>query len=572
MIGDMIDDYNRFFSSNGKREVLVVDDEVVNREILGNMLSREFNVLYAVNGKDALREIRDHKSTLSIILLDLKMPVMDGFEVMEALRDVDDEDHEEFEDIPVLVMTSDEGAEVTCLEAGAIDFINKPLNHPDVVLARIRKTIELKESIKTIKLTERADMTGLLTKNFFYTYAAQFDRHHPDTHTDAIAININNFHLINELYGRKAGDSVLMHMAAYLKEVRDKTGCIVSRVEGDLFFMYMPTGTVDYDMLSEEIDAHFDKFPDIAVRIRSGIYRDVDKSIEMERRFDRAVQAANTIKGDYGVSIGYYDAETHNRKLYEARLINDFDDALAAGEFQLYFQPKYNIDKEEPYLASAEALIRWKHPSLGMISPGIFIPLFEKNGLIKKLDFWIWREAIKYMSEWKEKYGKEITLSINISRVDLYSHNLVSYIDENLNRYGVSKDHLYLEITESAYTENTDQLMSVVKKLQEDGFRIEMDDFGTGYSSLAMLAQVPVDIIKLDMRFVEGMHESDKQEKMIRLIMDIARYLDIRVIAEGVEDKETVDFLKSVGCNTIQGFYFSKPLPEEEFVTKFTEE
>ena len=195
MIGDMIDDYNRFFSSNGKREVLVVDDEVVNREILGNMLSREFNVLYAVNGKDALREIRDHKSTLSIILLDLKMPVMDGFEVMEALRDVDDEDHEEFEDIPVLVMTSDEGAEVTCLEAGAIDFINKPLNHPDVVLARIRKTIELKESIKTIKLTERADMTGLLTKNFFYTYAAQFDRHHPDTHTDAIAININNFHL-----------------------------------------------------------------------------------------------------------------------------------------------------------------------------------------------------------------------------------------------------------------------------------------------------------------------------------------------------------------------------------------
>ena len=572
MIQDMIDDYNRFFSRNGKREVLVVDDEIVNRELLGNMLNREFDVLYAENGKEALDIIREHKSTLSIILLDLKMPVMDGFEVMDVLADVNDEDHEELEDIPILVLTSDEGAEVSCLEAGATDFINKPLTHPDVVLARIRKTIELKESIKTIKLTERADMTGLLTKNFFYTYAAQFDQHHPDTSTDAIAININNFHLINELYGRKAGDNVLMHMAAYLKEVRDKTGCIVSRVEADQFFVYMPSGVVDYEVLSDEIDAHFDKFPDIAVSIRSGIYKDVDKTIEMERRFDRAVQAANIIKGDYNAAISYYDMDTHNRKLYEARLINDFDEALANNEFILYFQPKYNIESEVPYLASAEVLIRWKHPTLGMISPGVFIPLFENNGLIKKLDFWIWKQAIKYMSEWKEKYGREITLSINISRVDLYSHNLISYIDDAMKEYGVHKDKLYLEITESAYTENTDQLMSIVDRLQADGYRIEMDDFGTGYSSLAMLAQVPVDIIKMDMRFVEGMHESDKQEKMIRLIMDIARYLDIRVIAEGVEDKETVDFLKSVGCNTIQGFYFSKPLPEEEFVAKFTEE
>ncbi len=562
----MLKSHEKFHSVNGKRQILIVDDEQVNRELLGFMATSDFEVLYATNGEEALRVMRKYAKTLSIVLLDLKMPVMDGFEVMDIMRK-----DPELSDIPILVLTSEESAEVDCLHLGATDFILKPFHQPEVVIARIQKTIELAEDKKIIEQTEREDMTGLFTGSFFYNYADQFDRFHTDMKMDAVAVNINNFHLINELYGRNAGDRVLSHMGAYLKDLRDRTNCIVARVEADQFLIYMPNGVVNYQELSDDIDTHFDKFPDISVSIRSGIYMDVDKSIEIQRRFDRAIQAANTIKGDYDTPIAYYDAEIHERKLYEARLVNEFDQALADNEFQLYFQPKYNIDKDEPYLASAEALIRWNHPTLGMISPGVFIPLFERNSLIKKLDFWIWKQAIECMRAWKEIMGKEIALSINISRVDLYSHDLISYLDDTLKANGVSKDKLYLEITESAYTENTDQLMAVVTRLREDGFRIEMDDFGTGYSSLAMLAQVPVDIIKMDMRFVEGLKETEKQEKMIRLIMDIAGFLDIGVIAEGVEDKETVDFLKSVGCTTIQGFYFSRPLPEEEFVKKFTE-
>ena len=562
----MLTSHVKFHSVNGKRQILIVDDEQVNRELLGYIAASNFDVLYASDGVSALKLMEENAHTLSLVLLDLNMPEMDGFQVMSKMME-----NEALKNLPVLVMTSEEDAEIDCLKLGAADFIAKPFRAPEVVIARMQRTIELYEDRTTIQATERDDLTGLFTRDYFFNYTTQYDMYHPEAKMDAISVNINNFHLINELYGREAGDNVLHHMGMYLLDLRDKTGATIARIEADRFLIYIPSGAVNYEEISEDIDKHFDTFPDIHVRVRSGIYRDVDKSIEMERRFDRAMQAANTIKDDYKVNIAYYDESIHQKRLFDMQLIDEFDEALEQGQFQLYFQPKYNIEGETPYLTSAEALIRWVHPVHGMISPGVFIPLFESNGLITKLDFWIWKKAIQCIADWKKKYNKDITLSINISRVDLYNHNLVSYLEDNLEQYGVSKDQVYLEITESAYSEETNQLVNVVDKLRGDGFKIEMDDFGTGYSSLAMLAKVPVDVIKMDMLFVSGMHSNEKRETMIQLVMDIAKYLKIRTVAEGVEDKETVDFLKSVGCSIIQGYYFSKPLPEEEFVKKFNE-
>ena len=562
----MLTSHVKFHSVNGKRQILIVDDEQVNRELLGYIAASNFDVLYASDGVSALKLMEENAHTLSLVLLDLNMPEMDGFQVMSKMME-----NEALKNLPVLVMTSEEDAEIDCLKLGAADFIAKPFRAPEVVIARMQRTIELYEDRTTIEATERDDLTGLFTRDYFFNYTAQYDMYHPDAKMDAISVNINNFHLINELYGREAGDNVLHHMGMYLLGLRDKTGATIARIEADQFLIYIPSGVVNYEEISEDIDKHFDTFPDIHVRVRSGIYRDVDKSIEMERRFDRAMQAANTIKDDYKVNIAYYDESIHQKRLFDMQLIDEFDEALEQGQFQLYFQPKYNIEGETPFLTSAETLIRWVHPVRGMISPGVFIPLFESNGLITKLDFWIWKKAIQCIADWKKKYNKDITLSINISRVDLYNHNLVSYLEDNLEEYGVSKDQVYLEITESAYSEETNQLVNVVDKLRGDGFKIEMDDFGTGYSSLAMLAKVPVDVIKMDMLFVSGMHSNEKRETMIQLVMDIAKYLKIRTIAEGVEDKETVDFLKSVGCSIIQGYYFSKPLPEEDFVKKFNE-
>ena len=563
----MITEDARFHSASGKRRILIVDDEQVNRELLGFIAARDYEVLYASNGKDALDIMRKEVETLSLVLLDLKMPGMDGFEVLSVMKE-----DPQLNELPVLVLTSEESAEVECLRMGASDFIVKPFEEADVVIARMERTIELYEDRKIILETEREDMTGLFTRNYFYSYADKYDRFHQGDKMDAVALNIDSFHLINELYGRQAGDNVLQHMGVYLRDLRDRTGCMAARTLADQFLLYVPSGKVNYDDLCADLAQHFDAFPDIKVRIRFGIYMDVDKSIEIERRFDRAVQAQNTIHDDYNTSVAYYDAKIHEQKLREAQLLSGFEEAIKEEQFVLYFQPKYNIEGKAPFITSAEVLVRWIHPQLGMISPGEFIPLFEKNGLIQRLDRYIWKKAIMYMASWKEKYGRDISLSVNISRMDLYNHDLIGYLERLLKEYGINSDKLFLEILESAYMDNSGQLITIVENMRTEGFTVEMDDFGTGYSSLAMLAQVPVDVIKMDMSFVRGMQSDDKREKMIGLIIDIAKYLDIRVVAEGVEDKKTVDFLKTVGCNIIQGYYFSKPLPEEEFVKKFMEE
>lgn len=563
----MLSDVARFHSVNEKRRILIVDDEQVNRELLGFIAAKDYDVLYASDGESALEVMHREAKTLSLVLLDLKMPGMDGLTVLSIMKE-----DPELAEIPVLVLTSEESAELECLKKGAADFIKKPFGQAEVVIARMEKTIELYEDRNIILETEREDKTGLFTRNYFYSYSEKYDRFHEKEKMDAVAVNIDNFHLINELYGRIAGDNILQHLGLFIKDLRDEKGCIAARVQADQFLIYISSGKVDYDKFAAEANEHFDSFPDIKVKVRCGVYIDVDKTIEIERRFDRAIQAQNTIHGDYNTSVAYYDSMIHEKRLREARLLAEFDNALDEGQFELYFQPKYNIEGDVPFLTSAEALVRWKHPTLGMISPGEFIPLFEKNGLIQRLDMYIWDRAIKHMASWEKDYGKKICLSVNISRMDMYNHSLIGYIEGSLERNGLGRDRLYLEILESAYMENSDQLIEVVEHMRRDGFTVEMDDFGTGYSSLAMLAQVPVDVIKLDMSFVRGMSSDDRRETMIRLIMDIARHLNIRVVAEGVEDKKTVEFLKEAGCNIIQGFYFSKPLPEAEFIKKFNEE
>ncbi len=557
----MLKSHVKFHSIAGKRLVLIVDDEIVNREMLRNIVQNDFDVVMAEDGEEAVEKIKEHGDLLSLILLDLNMPKMGGYDVIQWLKSSDD-----YVNIPVIVLTGDKHAEVDSLTMGAADFLTKDPLVPEVVLTRMQKTIELYEDRSIIQSTEREDLTGLFNKEYFYRYSEQFDTFHSELIMDAVFIDINHFHLINELYGRKAGDEVLIHLSDYLKDLREKTRCIAGRVEADKFFVYIEHGKVSYTTMAEEINSHFDDFRDIHVRVRCGIYQNVDKSFDIETRFDRAVQAANTIKGNYSKSIARYDNETFQKKMFEDRLITEMDEAMATHQFYLNFQPKYNVHGEEPVLASAEVLVRWDHPELGRISPGQFIPIFEHNGLIQKLDFYIWDRALECAGRWRKEHGIELPLSVNVSRMDLYNSSLIDFIIEKLIDYDISKKNLYLEITESAYMDDSAQLIEIINSLRAEGFKIEMDDFGTGYSSLNMLADVPVDVLKMDMRFVQNLNSSEKQETMIRLIMDIAKYLKMEVVAEGVEDKEQVDFLRSVGCDVIQGYYFSKPLAEKEFV------
>jgi len=544
-----------------RRLVLVVDDEYVNRQLLGYIMSEEYDVVYAQNGKEALEIIREHQETLSLILLDLMMPEMTGFELMEIVRTDD-----RLRRIPIIVLTSEEDAEVQCLKLGAVDFIKKPYDMPEVILARVWRIIELSEDKQIIEAAEKDELTGLYSREFFFEYSKEMDKYHSDLDMDVVTLNIERFHLINELYGRAFGDCVLQMIADMIQTFlsTDVMG-IGSRSEADMFYIYC-THCDDYEAIMERFLnglAGVSRTP--RIRLRMGVYESADRHIDIERRFDRSKTACNTIRGIYNKTVAYYDKQLHDTSIFQERIINDIHEALEQKQLKVYFQPKYGIQSDEPALKSAEALIRWEHPEFGLVSPGAFIPLFEENGLIQMVDYYVWKETAAQIRQWKDKFGVTLPISVNVSRIDIYDPNLEEKLIELLAEQGLEPKDLYLEITESAYSEDAKQLVEVVESLRKRGFKIEMDDFGSGYSSLNMLTVLPIDVLKLDMKFIRKMQEDATSLRLIELIMDIAEFLDVPVVAEGVEVREQCEILRKMGCQLIQGYYFSKPVPPEEF-------
>ncbi|MCR5137671.1 MAG: amino acid permease [Oscillospiraceae bacterium] len=546
-----------------KRHILIVEDEAINQMILGNMLSEEYDVLYASNGIEALEQVKAHKDDLAIVLLDLQMPKMSGMEVLKVMKE-----EEELRSVPVIVMTADQSAEVDCLKIGAIDFIPKPYPSFEIIQARVNRCIELSEQRNIIQSTERDRLTNLLNLDYFLRYVRMFDQHYHNVPMDAIVLDVNHFRLLNERYGKQYGDGVLSRLGRRIRQISREVGGVCCRRGADTFFIYCPHRE-DYEsildkasegLVDEDVSAN-------RVRLRMGVYSQVDKAQQIERRFEYAKIAANTVKSGFRKAIGIYDTKMHEAELYRERLLEDFKPSLENNRFMVYFQPKYDIRPENPVLASAEALVRWDHPELGLISPGVFIPLLEDNGLILELDQFVWREAAARIREWKDRFGFSVPVSVNVSRIDMLTPNLKNIFKEILEDNNISPDDLMLEITESAYTGDSDQVISTAKDLRGMGmgFRIEMDDFGTGYSSLSMLSHLPIDALKLDMSFIRSAFGENRDVRMIELIIDIADYLHVPVVAEGVETQEQYLVLKAMGCEYVQGYYFSKPVPPEVF-------
>jgi len=544
-----------------KRTVLVVDDEQINRELLGTLLEDDYRVLYAADGQEALDIAGKRADDISLILLDLLMPVMSGMVVLRKLKD-----SPELSRIPVIVMTADHEAEVASLELGAFDFIPKPYPMRSVILARVRRIIELSEDRQIIQVTERDALTGLFNREYFYNYIAAFDQHHKGMAMDAVVVDINRFHIVNERYGRAYADRILRRIGDTLRALVQASGGMACRREADTFLVYRPHGG-DCEAMFERLSAAVVDGDDTAnrVRLRMGVYPNVDKSVEIEQRFDRASIAADTIRGNYTQSIAVYDDRLHEAELFAAQLTEDFEQAITEGQFKVYYQPKYDIRPDAPVLASAEALIRWQHPRLGLVSPGVFIPLFEENGMIQRLDHYVWGQAAAQVRDWKARFGLSIPVSVNVSRVDMFDPQIASTFETLLKINSLAPEELIPEITESAYTDNEALIISTVQRLRTMGLRVEMDDFGTGYSSLGMISRLPLDALKLDMTFVRSAFSDKGDTRMIELIIDIAEYLGVPTIAEGVETREQVDALKIMGCDYVQGYYFSKPVPPEEF-------
>ena len=547
-----------------KKTVLIVDDSDINRRILSGLLAPEYDLLEAGNGREALGRLQENTGAVSCILLDLVMPVMDGFELLKAMSG-----KEEYKNIPVIVETGSSGeeSEVNALSLGAWDFITKPYNG-GIIRFRLRNAIERSQlsAFKRLKyLAEYDPLTEIYNKPKFFKKTQEMLGASPNEAFVFVRLDIDRFSLINSFFGADAGDGLLRHIAQCLRVSPFGGPYAYGRMEADIFaacFSYSDKDAVIgyLERLRDQIKAYKRSF-DIAPVF--GVFYLDDPALDVSEMLDRATLAAKTRKGNCVEPAAVYDPEMSRRLEKEQEIINEMASALEQDQFCLYLQPKYSLETNAP--VGAEALVRWRHPEKGLIPPGVFIPVFEKNGFISKLDYAMWEAVCRLLQKWLREGRDPAPLSVNVSRVDLYNPQIVRIISELTDRYGIPPRLLELELTESAYIDNPSMMQTMVEQLHEKGFTVMMDDFGSGYSSLSVLKDIRVDMLKIDTRFFDDAHVAGRGENIVASIVRMAKWLNIPAVAEGVEREEQVDFLRSVGCDYVQGFYFARPMPIDEY-------
>lgn len=550
-----------------RKKILVVEDNEFNRALLVEILSSQYETLEAENGKVGLEILEREKEAVSLILLDIVMPVMNGYEFLNALKA-----NPAIASIPVIVTTQNEGEndEIAALERGASDFVAKPYK-AKVILRRVASIIHLRENATMLNLFQKDRTTGLLSKEYFCQQAEKILRSNPDKTYDIICSDVENFKLINDAFGMQGGNKVLKTMGGICQKSTDTLGGICSRFHADQFVSMIEHTEGYSDELYEALTAETREKCGISnIVIKWGIYQTGDRKISVEQMYDWALQGARSIKGQYGRYYAFYDDKLRSEMLRDQAILDCMEEALEQGQFQVKLQPKYKA--AGGLFTDAEALVRWCHPEWGMQSPAVFIPLFERNGFITKLDQYVWEKVCQLMQQWDKEGLEPVNISINVSRADVYNVNLVDTLLDLVKRYNIAPKRLHLEITESVYTESPEDIIQNVTRLREKGFVVEMDDFGSGYSSLNMLNRMPMDILKLDMQFIRTEMEMPESRRTLRYIIGLAHWLNLSVVAEGVETKEQLEHLRNLGCDYIQGYYLAKPMDPADFEELFRQQ
>ncbi|MBQ9118835.1 MAG: EAL domain-containing protein [Lachnospiraceae bacterium] len=412
-------------------------------------------------------------------------------------------------------------------------------------------------------LAEHDILTGLYNRQMFYAKARELVEGAVEPY-DIVTINMEHFKVVNELYGTQEGDRILIRLAEILgEELQDSKG-VSGRLAADNFVVCMPTAA-NTPEFRRSIQDKIKEYPlNIRIAIRFGIYHIKDTTREISNMCDKANLAADSIKNNYHINEATYSGKHREKMLSEQGILNDMDEALGAGHFLMYLQPKNLLENGK--IVGCEALVRWKHPERGMISPGEFIPIFEQNGFITRLDHYIWEEACKFIRYCMDNNYPVIPVSVNVSRMNFYDLKVADYLKDLVKKYDIDPKYLELEVTESAYIGDANQLFNTQKELQDSGFRFLMDDFGSGYSSLNTLKDLPVDVLKLDLRFLQTEKVAGRSKIILSSVMHMAQELQMPVIAEGLETEEQLQLLRKIGCKTGQGYYFSKPVSVEEFL------
>lgn len=422
----------------------------------------------------------------------------------------------------------------------------------------------LQRENRNLKYIEEYDqLTGIYNKNKFFRETSKILKENLDCQFVIVRLDIQHFKIINDIFGSREGDKILCYIAKRINEIVKmyKIGSCC-RMEGDIFYICFPYTEEKTSEIIERLQRIIlDYEINFELMLYFGLYVIEDHYMPIDLMCDRANLALRTVKGNYVTRYAFYDESLRRKIIHEQEIVREMNDALINNQFQIYLQPKYHLANNK--IIGAEALVRWIHPEKGIIPPMEFIPIFEQNGFIMKLDYYVWEMACKLLRKWIDEGRNIKPISVNVSKVNLYNPNLCDNIINLVKKYNISPKLLELELTESAYTDNPDLLNGIMTKLQSYGFTIMMDDFGSGYSSLNMLKDVSVDILKIDLRFLSGEDKTGRGGNILASVIRMAKWLNLPVIAEGIETKEQADFLLSIGCIDGQGYYFAKPMPVE---------
>ncbi|CZR81460.1 TPA: EAL domain-containing protein [Clostridioides difficile] len=437
-----------------------------------------------------------------------------------------------------------------------------------VFIAIIFYIIYIKKSNEKeiLSLAYEDKVTYIGNQNKFYRECSKYLLDKPSLNYIIVYFDINNFKMINDTFGYEFGDNLLITIAKALKEELTE-GEVYARLSSDYFAIFC-----DYkngrnkiirklDSIRNNIESNLSIVFEISLCV--GIYFVEEGEVDIQKAVNKANMARSVAKGK-NINYAIYNEDVRNKLSEESMILDDIKIALVKNQFEVYYQPKFSLVNGE--MIGSEALIRWNHPEHGFISPAVFIPIAEKSKLILKIGRFVFERVCTDLSEWKKQGKKIVPVSVNLSRVELYQPDIVKFINKTIQMYNLSSDLIEIEITETVAINELNILKNVLNELRKYGFSISMDDFGTGYSSISCLRDMPIDILKLDKSFLDGIEHDERSRNIAKSIVSLAKSLDLVVIIEGVESKEQAELMKQFGCDLVQGFYFARPMPAKNFL------
>ena len=545
-----------------KKTILIVEDNDINREMLSMILEDKYNVVAVENGLLGIEKLHELGKQISLIMLDIQMPVMNGYEFLDSVRE-----EGVYTDIPIIVTTggNTDEEQIKSLDKGASDFVVKPYN-ADVIMKRAEALIRLRETSAVLHKVEKDVVTGAYNKEFFMEYVSQQLERKPYNEYDILCAEVESFDLLYGRYGKATSDAFMREFVESIQKTYPKNS-IVGMNSDDVVLVFTENVSFEEHKAFKEKavatlrEEDLPRFP-----INFAIYRNIDKDLSIEKICHNAKLALEGLRFNPDAMIGEFDEQFRERLELQEEMKDGFERAVADKEFRVYYQPKHDVATGK--VGGAEALIRWIHPERGFMSPGAFIPFFETNGYICRVDLFVIETACQDIRRWLDEGRNIVPVSMNISQVDFDQAGLVETITEIVDRNRVPHELVHFEITESFNATDKVKKKNAVEEFKKNGFMIELDDFGSGYSTLNTLGQLPIDIIKVDMDLIRNMFDP-KHQVILKGALYTASQLEVEVVAEGVETVEMVEAMKEMRPeNTrllLQGYYYSKPLPVAEF-------